>query len=73
MSQALPGEHYCEKHQGNHAHYAEQNCTVCQLRTLLKLAQNLRPLLLKTQGVVPECVLDFCNRARTALNTMEDK
>lgn len=31
MSEALPGEHYCEQHQGNHSHYAEENCTVCKL------------------------------------------
>ena len=31
MSKALPGEHYCKKHQGNHSHYAEHNCTVCKL------------------------------------------
>ena len=31
MSAALPGEHYCENHQGNCSHYAEENCTVCKL------------------------------------------
>jgi len=31
MSKALPGEHYCEAHQGNHSHYAKKNCTVCRL------------------------------------------
>jgi len=31
MSDALPGEHYCENHQGNHSHYASHNCTVCKL------------------------------------------
>lgn len=29
MSKALWGEHYCLRHQGNHSHYAEANCTVC--------------------------------------------
>jgi hypothetical protein len=29
MSQALPGEHLCKEHQGNHSHYAEHNCTIC--------------------------------------------
>lgn len=32
MSKALEGEHYCIKHQGNHSHYAEENCTVCKLQ-----------------------------------------
>jgi len=30
MSKALPGMHYCEKHQGNHSHYADTNCLVCR-------------------------------------------
>lgn len=29
MSQSLPGVPYCEKHQGNHSHYAEENCELC--------------------------------------------
>jgi hypothetical protein len=32
MGRALPGEHYCLKHQGNHSHYDEINCTVCKLQ-----------------------------------------
>ena len=36
---ALPGEHYCLLHQGNHAHYAEHNCTVCSLETRLRQAE----------------------------------
>ena len=31
MSRALPGEHYCKPHQGNHAHYDPENCVVCRL------------------------------------------
>lgn len=31
MSKALPGEHYCLEHQGNHSHYDPKNCTVCTL------------------------------------------
>ena len=27
----LPGEQLCKKHQGNHSHYAEENCSVCIL------------------------------------------
>ena len=27
---ALEGEHLCEKHQGNHSHYAQSNCTICK-------------------------------------------
>jgi len=27
---ALPGMHYCEKHQGNSAHYAVHNCDLCR-------------------------------------------
>lgn len=38
MGQALPGENYCEDHQGNHSHYAPHNCTVCGLTTLLSEA-----------------------------------
>jgi hypothetical protein len=32
MSEALPGSHYCEKHQGNHSHYAPENCDLCRAR-----------------------------------------
>lgn len=38
MSPALIGEHYCVKHQGNHSHYAEHNCVVCNLRAQLAAA-----------------------------------
>ncbi len=31
MTKALPGEHLCVAHQGNHSHYAEHNCTICKL------------------------------------------
>lgn len=36
MSAALPGQHYCKAHQGNHSHYDPQNCTVCVLLTALR-------------------------------------
>jgi len=36
MSKALPGGHYCKAHQGNTAHYAEENCVVCQLQAALE-------------------------------------
>lgn len=39
MSQALPGEHYCLEHQGNHSHYDPTNCTVCRLRKQLHEAR----------------------------------
>ena len=39
-----------------------------RLVALLATAQALRPSLLKDYGAVPECVLDFCNRARAALS-----
>ncbi len=43
MSQALPGEHLCLKHQGNHSHYAEENCTICTLeRKVLALSATKR-------------------------------
>ena len=32
MSQARPGEHYCKEHQGNHSHYAKENCALCRLQ-----------------------------------------
>lgn len=41
MSDALPGEHLCTKHQGNTSHYDKENCTICRLRSKyqkLKLA-----------------------------------
>lgn len=34
MSAAMAGEHLCKKHQGNHSHYDEQNCTICKLQTM---------------------------------------
>jgi hypothetical protein len=27
---ALPGNHYCEAHQGNAGHYARENCDLCK-------------------------------------------
>lgn len=36
---ALPGEHYCIRHQGNTSHYDERNCTVCRLERELAEAQ----------------------------------
>lgn len=41
MSQPLPGEHLCEKHQGNHAHYAEHNCTICKLKNRLQRIEDI--------------------------------
>jgi hypothetical protein len=35
MSDPLPGEHLCIKHQGNTSHYAEHNCTLCKLQKRL--------------------------------------
>lgn len=29
---ALPGEHLCADHQGNHSHYDPQNCVICKQR-----------------------------------------
>jgi len=31
MTKALPGEHLCAAHQGNHSHYAGHNCVICKL------------------------------------------
>lgn len=36
MSQALPGVHLCKKHQGNHSHYANENCLVCKMAVIIK-------------------------------------
>lgn len=33
MSRALPGEHLCRVHQGNHSHYSTENCAICKLKT----------------------------------------
>jgi len=38
-----------------------------ELAAVLQSAAVLRPKLLTQYGAVPECVLDFCNRARAAL------
>lgn len=35
MSNALPGNHYCDQHQGNHSHYATHNCEYCIMRNAL--------------------------------------
>lgn len=34
MSQALPGQHLCQHHQGNHSHYAPDNCVICRAEQL---------------------------------------
>lgn len=38
MGKGLPGEHFCEAHQGNHSHYDPKNCTVCRLQAQLNRA-----------------------------------
>lgn len=48
MSKALPGEHYCAGHQGNHSHYAPHNCTVCTQATEI---ERLRAELAEAQTV----------------------
>lgn len=40
---------------------------------LLRDAQQLRPILLKQLGYVPEPVLEFCNRARAAIQKKTTK
>jgi hypothetical protein len=43
MSDALPGRHYCEEHQGNHSHYASENCDLCKaLATIHKMDTDRR-------------------------------
>lgn len=51
MSQPLPGMHYCKEHQGNHSHYAEQNCEVCKLKAEIVL---LKKCLLQAQNAAIE-------------------
>ena len=41
MSAALPGSYYCSNHQGNHSHYDEKNCVVCNLERELAAALKL--------------------------------
>lgn len=36
----LPGEHYCEKHQGNTSHYSLENCTLCQALKKVQLLED---------------------------------
>lgn len=36
---SIPGETYCKEHQGNHSHYDQRNCTVCQLMAEVQLLQ----------------------------------
>lgn len=40
MSKALPGQHYCKPHQGNHSHYSPDNCAVCRLLAILAEARS---------------------------------
>jgi hypothetical protein len=45
VSGALPGEHYCLAHQGNHSHYDSINCTVCKLKAhIAKLEATIEAL-----------------------------
>ena len=36
MNSALPGEHYCKKHQGNTSHYDRDSCKVCKVAAAVK-------------------------------------
>lgn len=47
--------------------YNDLRAETAELRHVLLSAAVLRPKLLIQYGAVPECVLDFCNRARAAL------
>jgi len=44
-----------------------------ELIALLEMAQTLRPTLLAKYGAVPECVLDYCNKARALLARFAQK
>ena len=54
MSQALEGEHYCQKHQGNHSHYADHNCTVCKLETELAEVKALAQAVVEDANIEPD-------------------
>lgn len=41
-----------------------------RLIALLEKAQSLRPTFLKRDGIVPLCVLEFCNEARSLLREL---
>ena len=41
---ALSGEHYCERHQGNHSHYAEHNCAVCKAVDIIEALYSFCPM-----------------------------
>jgi hypothetical protein len=44
MSGALEGEHLCLKHQGNHSHYADHNCTICKLKKRIELYEQIKTI-----------------------------
>lgn len=72
MSDALPGEHYCEKHQGNHSHYDESNCTVCKLEELVEALGDTHDEFLDdaTHAVNNLCKKPLESEQLTALNTV---
>lgn len=44
MSEALPGNHYCVAHQGNHSHYDAHNCDLCKALAMIdKLVAHYMP------------------------------
>ena len=43
-----------------------------ELMAILEKAQKLRPALLFRDGVVPLCVLDYCNEARALLAKLKE-
>ena len=51
--------------------YAKQELERDELICALQTAQNLRPLLLRQLGYVPECVLTYCNEARALLKRLQ--
>ena len=72
MSRALKGEHLCLQHQGNHSHYAEENCVICkQEKRIAELEQVLIKLESRTSG---QCTLESLNSiCRVALGKEIEK
>jgi hypothetical protein len=78
MSDALPGRHYCEEHQGNHSHYASENCDLCKALAALREAKldaeadTVHHLMAKTGGgTYSGAMQDIINRQDAQIENLK--
>lgn len=72
MSSALPGQHYCLEHQGNHSHYDKRNCSLCMAIAALREATDVLEVLRRGHGIeVGAACYPALNKCRDTLELLQ--